>query len=85
MSREHGNTDEIRLFRRQLYHTCIAEILKSLHSAMTKPEAVRCPDGHYRRAVYGIGADIGDYPEQALHACIVEGWCPMYARSNITS
>ena len=76
MGREHGNSDEIRTFRRQLYHSCVAEILKSLHSAMTKPEVAKCPDGHYRRAVYGIGADIGDYPEQALHACIVQGWCP---------
>jgi hypothetical protein len=42
---------------------------------MTKPEVVRCPDGHYRRAIYGLGPYIADYPEQALLACIVQGWC----------
>jgi hypothetical protein len=43
---------------------------------MTKPEVVCCPDGHFRRAVYGLGPYIADYPEQALLACIVQGWCP---------
>lgn len=43
---------------------------------MTKPEVVHCADGHYRRAVYGIGPDIADYPEQCLHCSIVQGWCP---------
>jgi hypothetical protein len=45
---------------------------------MTKPEVVRCPDGHYRRAIYGLGPYIADYPEQAFLACIVQGWCPKY-------
>jgi hypothetical protein len=43
---------------------------------MTTPEVVRCPDGHFRRAIYGLGPYIADYPEQALLACIVQGWCP---------
>jgi len=43
---------------------------------MTKPDVVRCPDGHFRRAIYGLGPYIADYPEQALLACIVQGWCP---------
>ena len=42
---------------------------------MTKPEVVRCPDGHFRRAVYGLGPYIADYPEQCLLACTVQGWC----------
>ena len=45
---------------------------------MTTPDVVRCPDGHFRRAVYGLGPYIADYPEQALLACIVQGWCPKY-------
>jgi Plavaka transposase len=45
---------------------------------MTKPEVVQCPDGHYRWAIYGLGPYIADYPEQALLACIVQGWCPKY-------
>ena len=43
---------------------------------MTRPEITRCPDGHFRQAIYGIGPYIADYPEQALLACIVQGWCP---------
>ena len=42
---------------------------------MEKPEVVHCPDGHYRRAIYGIGPYIADYPEQVLLACIVQNWC----------
>jgi Plavaka transposase len=77
VDRQYDTSDEVRLFRRQLYHTSLATILDSLKSVMTKPHVVKCPDGHYRRAVYGLGPYIADYPEQCLHACIVQGWCPM--------
>ena len=43
---------------------------------MTLPEVVRFPDGHLRKVIYGLGPYIADYPEQALLACIVQGWCP---------
>lgn len=43
---------------------------------MTKPEVVKCPDGHFRRAVYGLGPYIADYPEQVWLSGIVQGWCP---------
>ena len=49
---------------------------------MTQYEVVRCADGHYRRVIYGLGPYIADYPEQALLACIVQGWCPRYASFN---
>jgi len=45
---------------------------------MTTPEVVCFPDGHFRRVIYGLGPYIADYPEQALLACIVQGWCPKY-------
>jgi Plavaka transposase len=67
-----------RKFRRQLFHSSLAQILQRLKPGMTTPEVVRCPDGHFRRAVYGLGPYIADYPEQALLACIVQGWCPKY-------
>lgn len=44
---------------------------------MTTPEVTRCPDGHYRRVIYGLGPYIADYPEQVLAACVVSGWCPL--------
>jgi hypothetical protein len=43
---------------------------------MTSPRVTRCGDGHYRRVIYGLGPYIADYPEQALLACVVQGWCP---------
>jgi hypothetical protein len=42
---------------------------------MTKPEVVRCPDGHWRRAVYQLGPYIADYPEQVLCSCILYFRC----------
>jgi Plavaka transposase len=53
-------------------------MLESLRPGMTVPEVVRFPDGHYRKVVYGLGPYIGDYPEQALLACVVQGWCAKY-------
>ena len=46
---------------------------------MTNPEVTHCSDGHFQQVVYGLGPYIADYPEQALLACIVQGWCPRYA------
>ena len=65
-----------RKFRRQLLHSSLAKILESLKPGMTTPEVVQFPDGHFRRVIYGLGPYIADYPEQALLACIVQGWCP---------
>ncbi|KAF5368711.1 hypothetical protein D9615_010296 [Tricholomella constricta] len=66
---------EFRKFRRQLFHASLARILSSLRPWTTKPRITRCADGHFRRAIYGLGPYIADYPEQVLLACIVSGWC----------
>ncbi|KAJ7800645.1 hypothetical protein B0H14DRAFT_3092576 [Mycena olivaceomarginata] len=63
-------------FVRQMYHACLALIFEPLKAGMTTPEVVRCPDGHFRRAVYTLGPYIADYPEQVWLACIVQNWCP---------
>ncbi|KAG6888151.1 hypothetical protein C0992_009495 [Termitomyces sp. T32_za158] len=60
----------------QLYHSCLSIIFQPLKAAMTVPEVIMCPDGHYRRAIYGIGPYIADYPEQVWLAGIVQDWCP---------
>lgn len=75
--RESEDSAEFRKFRRQLFHTTLAHILSSLRNGMSKPEVRRCPDGHFRRAVYALAAYIADYPEQVLLSCIVQGWCPL--------
>ncbi|KAM6495351.1 hypothetical protein JOM56_008057 [Amanita muscaria] len=63
-------------FRRQLLQSSLERILRSLKPGMSTPEVVRCPDGHYRQALYVIGPYMADYPEQATIASIVNGWCP---------
>jgi hypothetical protein len=67
---------KFRMFRRQLFHSSLATILEPLRPAMTTPEITRCPDGHFRRVIYGLGPYIADYPEQVLLASVVQGWCP---------
>lgn len=43
---------------------------------MTSPDIVQCPDRYFRRAIYGLGPHIADYPEQVALAWILYGWCP---------
>ena len=43
---------------------------------MSKPAVYRCPDGHFRRVIFGIGPFIADYLEQVMLAGIKQGWCP---------
>jgi hypothetical protein len=76
--KRHTGDEEFRKFRRQLFHDSLAHILSNVRPAMNTPEVARTPDGHYRRIIYSIGPYIADYPEQALLACIVQGWCPRY-------
>ncbi|KAJ6517196.1 hypothetical protein C8R47DRAFT_1181632 [Mycena vitilis] len=73
--RENQDSTEFRTFRRNLFHGSLARILESLKPGMTVPEVTLFADGHYRRAVYGLGPYIADYPEQVLLACVVQGWC----------
>ncbi|KAG1842603.1 hypothetical protein F4604DRAFT_1884713 [Suillus subluteus] len=74
--RGHEDSKEYLHFHRHLFHTSLRAILESFRLAMQKPEIVKCTDGHYRRAVYGLGLYIADYPDQSLLACTIQGWCP---------
>ena len=78
-SRKDGNSAMFRSFRRQLMHELLKTILSPLKPFMTKPDIVKCPDGHYRRAIYTLGPYIADYPEQVLLAAVVSGWCTRLA------
>ncbi|THU89828.1 hypothetical protein K435DRAFT_802458 [Dendrothele bispora CBS 962.96] len=53
-------------FCQQMYHACLSMALQPLKPGMTQLEydVVKCPDGHFQRAMYEIGPYIGDYPEQ---------------------
>ncbi|KAI0352004.1 hypothetical protein OH77DRAFT_1562722 [Trametes cingulata] len=75
--KKHTNDANFRKFRRQLFHSSLSRILRSLKEYMTTPDVVLCGDGRYRKVIYGLGPYIADYPEQALLACVVQGWCPI--------
>ncbi|KAJ7203848.1 hypothetical protein GGX14DRAFT_698923 [Mycena pura] len=75
-SKKHRSKPEYQKFCRQMYHASLALIFEPLKAGMTTPEVARCPDGHFRRMVYGLGPYIADYPEQVWLAGIVQNWCP---------
>jgi hypothetical protein len=77
-SQTERKTEEYKTFCQQLLHTCLAFLFSPVKHAMTTPDISRCPDGHYRRVIYGLGPYIADYPEQMWLAGIVSGWCPKY-------
>ncbi|KAJ7159107.1 hypothetical protein C8R43DRAFT_1124740 [Mycena crocata] len=74
-TRDYAGSTAFRKFRRQLFHASLSRILQPLKPHMTVPRVTRCADGHFRRVIYGLGPYIADYPEQALLASIVQGWC----------
>ncbi|KAK7684398.1 hypothetical protein QCA50_012345 [Cerrena zonata] len=74
--KKYSNNVPWRKFRRQLFHSSLSAILQSLRPWMTTPYVIRCPDGHFRRAIYELAVYIADYPEQVLCSGIVQGWCP---------
>ena len=71
-----GTTDDYRSFVKELYHKSLAHILSPLRPGMTTPHVMRCPDGHFRRALFELGPVIADYPEQVYLSGVVSGWCP---------
>lgn len=75
---KHRQTVAYQSFCRQMYHSCLARIFEPLKDGMTTPELIRCADGHWRQAIYGLGPYIADYPEQVWLTGIVQGWCPKY-------
>ena len=83
--KQYSGDAKFRKFRRQLFHSSLAKVLESLKPGMTKPEVVCCADDHFRRVIYGLGPYIADYPEQALLACIVQGWCAKFVPPPIIS
>ncbi|KAH9027218.1 hypothetical protein EDB85DRAFT_1893036 [Lactarius pseudohatsudake] len=72
---EFRDNPKICRFHHQLLHSSLAKILEPLRPGMTTPEVVHFSDDHFRKVIYGLGPHIADYPEQALLACVVQGWC----------
>ena len=65
-------------FCHQLLHSSLVKILKMLKPGMMTPDITHFPDGHVRQVMYGLGPYIANYPEQALLACIMQGWYTKY-------
>jgi hypothetical protein len=81
--RQYDNDGEWRMFRRQIFHSSLEQILEPLREGMSTPVVLRCPDGQFRHAIYGLGPYIADYPEQCLISSVVQGWCAMYDYFNM--
>ncbi|KAH9030207.1 hypothetical protein EDB85DRAFT_1866627, partial [Lactarius pseudohatsudake] len=62
---------EFQMFCHQLYHSCLELVFMPLRPYMTKPRVMRCPDGHFRCTIFGLGPYIADYPEQVWLTGIV--------------
>ncbi len=75
-ARKYDKCPIFQKFRWKLFHKSLAFIMRSLKPGMTTKQLVRCPDRHYRHALYCLGPYIADYPEQILLAGVVSGWCP---------
>ena len=67
---------EFQLFCHQLYHRCLEIVFEPLKPYMETHKVIKCPDGHFRRAIFSLGPYIADYPEQVWLAGIVSNWCP---------
>ena len=77
-ARKDTDTEEFRYFKQTLTHEAIANILLSIKPFTTTPDIIQCPNQHFRRAIYGLGPHISDYPEQAGATWILLNWCPTY-------
>ncbi|KAH9019934.1 hypothetical protein EDB83DRAFT_2568069 [Lactarius deliciosus] len=64
-----------QMFCWQLYHSCLELVFAPLKPYMTEPKVMKCPDGHFRRTIFGLGPYIADYPEQVYLSGVVSTWC----------
>ncbi|KAI9568902.1 hypothetical protein HD554DRAFT_2204879 [Boletus coccyginus] len=60
---------------KQLFHSSLSKILRTLRPGMMVPEITMCTDNHYRKVIYGLGPYIADYEEQVVLVGIVQNWC----------
>jgi len=75
-TKKHQKNPKYQVFCRQMYHACLVRVFQPLKAGMMTLEVIRCPNGHFCQAVYGLGPYIANYPEQVWLAAIVQGWCP---------
>ncbi|KAN0140688.1 hypothetical protein V8E53_001515 [Lactarius tabidus] len=66
---------EFQHFCRQSYHCCLELIFEPLQKYMMTYTAVKCADGLFCHAIFGLGPYIADYPEQVWLGGVVYKWC----------
>lgn len=64
VEREHSDSEAFKVFKKELYHTSLVQLLEPLRPGMTTPQVLRCFDGHFRHVIFSIGPFIADYPER---------------------
>ena len=69
------DNETFRDFRRRLLHGCLTVTLDTLKPYMDNWDVIRCPDHHFRHAIYGLGPYIADYPKQSAVSGTVYNWC----------
>jgi hypothetical protein len=74
--------ENFRDFRRRLFHGCLTVVNETVKPYMQRWDIVRCSNHHFRRAIYGLGPHIADYPEQSVAAGTVYGWCVTFVYST---
>ncbi|KAH9029569.1 hypothetical protein EDB85DRAFT_2074436 [Lactarius pseudohatsudake] len=75
-SKHQRKRSEFQVFCRQLYHICLELVFMPLKPHMTEPKVMKCPNGHFRHIIFGLGPYIADYSEQVWLTGIVSNWCP---------
>ncbi|KAI9439444.1 hypothetical protein BJY52DRAFT_1206931 [Lactarius psammicola] len=75
-SKRQRKKTEFQMFCCQLYHSCLELVFAPLKPYMMEAKVMKCPDGRFRRAIFGLGPYIADYPEQVWLTGIVSNWCP---------
>ncbi|KAF9790606.1 hypothetical protein BJ322DRAFT_1104263 [Thelephora terrestris] len=74
-ARKDTDNETFRDFRRRIFHGSLTAINMTLEPFMSDWDVIRCSDHHFRRAIYGLGPYIADYPEQSATAGTVYNWC----------
>ncbi|KAH8985191.1 hypothetical protein EDB92DRAFT_1802705, partial [Lactarius akahatsu] len=58
-----------QMFCRQLYHSCLELVFAPLKPYMTEPKVMKCPDGHFRRTIFGLGPYIANLLSESERVC----------------